>query len=99
MSFGLPWNTLAVLKGGMRILYSGADPARDRGCTELLPRLVVSGQGASALRQLWALSHVSMIIYERSYWAVRSTKIWLTSRDRWNVPWVTDLVRPLIFFA
>ena len=42
MSFHLSWDTLAVLKGGMRIPYSGADPTRHRGCTERLPCLVVS---------------------------------------------------------
>ena len=40
MSFDLSWDTLAVLEGGMRIHYSGADPARDSGCTELLPALL-----------------------------------------------------------
>ena len=33
--------TLAILKCGMRIRYSGADQTRDRGCSELLPRIVV----------------------------------------------------------
>ena len=42
MSFDLPWDTLAVLKSSMNIPYSGADPTRNRGCTELLPSLVVS---------------------------------------------------------
>ena len=40
MGFDLSWDTLAILKGGMRIHYGGADPTRDRGCTELLPRIV-----------------------------------------------------------
>ena len=40
MSFDLFWDTLAVLKGGMRIHYSGADPSRDSGCTELIPTLL-----------------------------------------------------------
>ena len=42
MSFDFSWDTLAVLKGGMRIPYSVADPMRNRGRTELLPHLVVS---------------------------------------------------------
>ena len=42
MRFNLSWDTLAVLKGGMSIPYSGADPMRNRGCAELLPRPVVS---------------------------------------------------------
>ena len=68
MSFDLSWDNLAVQKGGMRIQYSGADPTKNTGCTELLPRLVVSGTNKqSALHQLWALSHASMIVSERSY--------------------------------
>ena len=38
MSFDLSWDTLAALKGGIRIHYSGADVMRDR---QLLPRTVV----------------------------------------------------------
>ena len=41
MSFDLSWDTLAVLKGGMGMYDSGADPTRDRGCTQLLPCVVV----------------------------------------------------------
>ena len=37
-----------------------------------------------------------MIVSEHSYWAIRSTKIWLTSQDRWDVPRTIDLVRSLI---
>ena len=40
------------------------------------------------------LSHVSVIILEHSYWAVRSTKIWLTSQNRWDVPRIIDLIFP-----
>ena len=54
-------------------------------------------QAASALPQLWVLSHVSVRIPERPHWAIWSTKIWFTSWNRWNVPGVTDLVRPLVF--
>ena len=82
MSFDLSWDIFAVLKGGMRIPYSGADPTRNRGCTELLPCMVVSDwnkQAASALSQLWALSHASMIVSKQFYWAIKSTKIWITS--------------------
>ena len=94
MSFDLSWDTFALR---MRITYSGADPTRNRGCTELLPpSCILNTQAASALPQLWALSHASMIVSERSYWAIRSTKIWLTSRDCWGVPRVIDLVRSLI---
>ena len=54
MSFDLSWDTIAVLKGGMSIHYSGVDPTRDtcRSCTELLPRIVAfewNKQAASAL--------------------------------------------------
>ena len=64
MSFDLFLDTLA----GMRIPYSGADPPRNRGCTELLPPpcCILNKQAASALPQLWALSHASMIVTERS---------------------------------
>ena len=50
MGFDLSWNTLAIVKGG--IDYGSADPTRYRGCTELLPRIVVferNKQAASAL--------------------------------------------------
>ena len=33
MGFDLSWDTLAILKGGMRIHKDGADPMRDKGCT------------------------------------------------------------------
>ena len=36
-----------------------------------------------------------MVASEWSYW-VRSSEIGLASRDRWNVPWVIDLIRTLI---
>ena len=90
MSFDLSWDTLAVLKCGMRIRYSGADPTRNSGCTE--PCCILNKQAASAIPQLgsWALSHASMIVSEHSYWAIRSTKICLTSWDLWDVPWVID---------
>ena len=41
MSFDPSWDTLAVLKGGMRIHYSDADPSEDSGCTEPLSCVVV----------------------------------------------------------
>ena len=72
MGFDLSWDTLAIMKGGMRIHYSGADPTRDRGCTELLPHIVVfkwNEQAESVLPKLWVLSHVSVIIPKCSDWA------------------------------
>ena len=69
MSFPLTWDSLAVLKGGMKIPYSGADPTRNRDCTYC----ILNKQAASALPQLWTLcSHASIIVSERSYWAIRS---------------------------
>ena len=102
-TFDLSYDTLAVLKGGMRIHYNGADSKRDRGCTELLPPpppVVVfdwNKQAESALPQLRVLSHVSVIISGHSDWTIRSIRIWLDSRGCWNVPWIIDLVRSLIF--
>ena len=52
MSFDLSWDTLAALKGGMRIHNSGADLMRYRDCNELPPSAVVlewNKQAASAL--------------------------------------------------
>ena len=46
MSFDLSWDTLAVLKGGMRIRYSSADPSLTLGAQS------------------------SMVVPERSYWAI-----------------------------
>ena len=83
----------------MRIHYSGADPSGDSGCTELLSSVAVlnrNKQAASAISYLWMLSQRSMLVSECSHWAVRSTKIRLPSRDRWNVPGVVDLIRSLI---
>ena len=78
MSFDLSWDTLAVLKGGMRIYHSGADPSRDSGCTELLSCIVASNWNKQAVSALpWVLSHISMVVPERSCWADRGTKIWL----------------------
>ena len=83
----------------MRIHYGGADPMRYRGCTELVPVIIFfewNKQAASALPYLWVLSHVSMIIPERSDWAIRSTNLAYQSEPLEFVPQVTDLVRPLI---
>ena len=38
-----------------------------------------------------------MLVLEHPDWTVRSTKLWFTSRNRWDIPLVTDLVWPLIF--
>ena len=62
----------------MRIHYGGANPSANRGCTKHLTRNIVlkgNKKVASALSQLWVLSHVSVIIPERPHWAIRSTKI------------------------
>ena len=104
MSFDLSWDTLAVLKGGMIIHYSGADPSRGSGCTELLPCIVVFNwkkQAACALPQLWVLSHVSMVVPEHSYWAVRSTKIWLLTKtcSSLRLPAEATAMRKTVFKA
>ena len=67
MSLDLSWDALAVLKGGMRIHYSGADPSGDSGCPQLFSGVVVfdwNKQTASA--RLWMLSHISVIVSESS---------------------------------
>ena len=84
MSFDFSWDTLAVLKGGMRIHYSGAYPTRDSGCTELLPHVVVFNwnkqarlpflnSGSSVMYLCWYLSALT-------YWAVRAPKSGLPVR-------------------
>ena len=52
MSFELSWDTLAVLKGGMRIYPSGADPSRDSGYTVLLSCIVASNWNKQAVSAL-----------------------------------------------
>ena len=76
MSFDLSWDTLTVLKGGMRIHYRGADPPRGSGCTELLRRVVVFNWKKQVVSDLslGAQSYISRVVPERSYWAVMSTK-------------------------
>ena len=41
MGFDRPRKVLAVLNGGMRIDYRGADPSGNGGCTKLLAGVVV----------------------------------------------------------
>ena len=48
MGFDLSWDTLAILKKGMRIHYVGVDPKRYLDCTELLPRIVVFERNTQA---------------------------------------------------
>ena len=48
-------------------------------------------------RRLPFLNFGCMIVPEYTNWAIRSTKIWLSSGNRWNVLWVIDCVMPLIF--
>ena len=64
MGFDLPWDVLATLERGMRIHCAGANPPGNRGCTKLLTRIIIlkwNKQAASALSQLWVLSHVPVM--------------------------------------
>ena len=66
MSFNRSTKVLpAVLNGGMRINYSGADPPRDGGCTKLLTSVIVldwDKKMASVLPQFRMLSKISVLV-------------------------------------
>ena len=51
----------------------------------------------TTIPQFRMLYNISVIVSKSSHWAVRSTIIWLASRDGWNVPWVINLIRFLIY--
>ena len=65
MSFDLSLDILAVLMGSMRIHYSGADPSEDRGCTELLPRIVVFEWNKQAANINLSVLHFFLPLYHQ----------------------------------
>ena len=70
MSFDRSRKIPAVLNGGMRINYGGANPPRNGGCTKLLTGIIVLDwykKAASVLPQFWMLSKISVIITQSSH--------------------------------
>ena len=82
------------------ILHNGtADLLRDGGRAKLLTSIIIfdiDKKLAFAFPQLWMFRYGSEVIHKISYWAVWSTKHFLTGSNHWNALEIIRLCRCLI---